>query len=591
MTLTVDETQAARRIAFVHEEIRVTPGELVLAYPRWIPGEHGPTGPIQQLAALRIGAGGRTLPWTRDPDDINAIRVPVPPGAGRIVVDFDTLVENTISDHQLLLAWSTAVLYPRKVRMGELMVEPAVLLPANWKQGSALRVTGQSGPRVTFAPVTLERLIDSPVLAGEFFRAVPLASSWPAELDITGDSQPAIDSADDAHAFSLFAKLVDQDRAMFGFRHWQTLHILVSQSAARPFDGLEHEDSPYNAIPDAALAKKDRLEMYGRPLLAHEQAHSWCGKYRRPAELYSKPDYQGPERTTLLWVYEGLNEYLGTLLATRAGFNDPDDMRDYLARAAADLSLEAGRASAALVDTATENWVLRSRFSGGWAGLRRGQDYYDEGALIWLRADTILREQTQGRRSLDDFLRAFLGQRDTGPVVAPYTREDVEAALSAICPYDWHSFFQTRIYDVNPKPPTEGLEAAGWRLVYNDTPNHEPFYADTISLGYNAMYSIGILMQKDGGIIDVAPGSPAYEAGLGPNMSIVAVDGRVYSPEALNQAIAHPQNGKITLMIRNFDSVGPHEIAYSGGVRYPHLERIPGTHDYLSEIGAPRKAQ
>jgi len=235
------------------------------------------------------------------------------------------------------------------------------------------------------------------------------ASSWPAELDITADNQAGVDKADDAHAFDLFAKLIDQDRAMFGFRHWQTLHLLVSQSEARPYDGLEHEDSPYNAIGDAGLSKKDQLEKFGWPLLAHEQSHSWDGKYRRPAELYSKPDYQGPERTSLLWVYEGLNEYIGCLLATRAGFNDAAYMRDQLGRVAAYFAHEPARTSTALVDTATENWVLRS-VDGGWDALRRGQDYYDEGALIWLSADALIRTQSQGGVSLDDFLRTFLGQ-------------------------------------------------------------------------------------------------------------------------------------------------------------------------------------
>jgi len=593
MTLTVDETEAPRRITFVREEIRVSPGQLALAYPRWIPGEHGPTGPIQQLAALRIHSGNVTLPWTRDPDDINTFRVEVPSGSDRITVEFDALLVNTVSDHQLLLAWNTSILYPRNVDKRHLMIAPSILLPTNWKQASSLRVTKQDGPRVDFAAVSLERLIDSPVLAGEFLRAVPLASEWPAELDITGDSQAAVDTADDAHAFAIFGKLVDQDRAMFGFRHWQTLHLLVSQSDAVPFDGLEHEDSPYNAIGNAALSKKDRLEKFGWPLLAHEQSHSWDGKYRRPAELYSKPDYQGPERTTLLWVYEGLNEYIGMVLATRAGFNDAEYMRDYLGRVTADFSLEQGRASTALVDTATENWVIRSVEPGGWNSLRRGQDYYNEGALIWLRADTIIREQTKGRRSLDDFLRVFLGQRDTEPIVVPYTREEVEASLSTICTFDWHAFFEKRVYQVNAQPPTEGLEAAGWRLVYNPTPNNETFDSDIFPISYDGDYSIGLSVKKDGSISDVLPGTPAYDAGLGPNMTILGVDGQVFSPNALNESIAHPQNGKISLLIRNFDSVQLREIHYAGGVRYPHLERIPGNHDFLSEIFEPRgyKAQ
>ena len=589
MTLLVDETQASRRIAFVREEIRVQPGTLSLAYPRWIPGEHGPTGPIQQVAALRIHSGDVTLPWKRDPEEIYTIHVDVPPGTDRITVEFDTLLENTISEHQLLLAWNTAIWYPLGIDKHELMIQPSVVLPPKWKQGSSLHIVSQTGGRVNFAPVSLERLIDSPVLAGEFYRAVPLGSSWPAELDITGETQAAIDNADNAHAFTLFAKLIDQDRAMFGFRHWQTMHILVSQSTARPFDGLEHEDSPYNAIGDAGLSKKDQLEKFGWPLLAHEQSHSWDGKYRRPAELYSKPDYQGPERTSLLWVYEGLNEYIGYLLATRAGFNDAAYMRDYLAQAAAGFAHEPGRASTALVDTATEDWVLRT-VGGGWAALRRGQDYYDEGALIWLRADAIIREQSQDRLSLDDFLRSFFGQRDTPPIVVPYTRADVEASLSAILPFDWHTFFETRIYQVNNQPPTDGLEAAGWRLVYNATPNNEPFYAGTspAAPSYHAEYSIGIALAKDGAITDVLPGTPAYDAGLGPQMTILAVDGRIYSADALNASIAHPQNGKIAFIVRNFDAVETREIQYAGGLRYPHLERIPGSHDYLSEILAPK---
>jgi predicted metalloprotease with PDZ domain len=587
MTLVVDETQAARRIAFVHEEIKVHPGLLALAFPLWIPGDHGPTGAIQEFAAVRIHSGGTALSWTRDPEEIATIHVEIPANADRISVDFDTLLEDTISDHQLLLAWNTAVLYPRAIDKRQLMVEPSILLPPKWKQGSSLAVASQANNRVNFAPVPLERLIDSPVLAGEFFRSVPLASAWPAQLEITGDGQAAVDKADEAHAFTLFANLVDQDRAMFGFRHWKTLHLLVSQSAARTFDGLEHEDSPYNAIGDAALSKKDELEKVGWPLLAHEQSHSWDGKYRRPAELYSKPDYQGPERSSLLWVYEGLNEYIGMLLATRVGFNDAEYMRDYIGRVAADFSIEAGRASTPLVDTATENWVLRTP-DPGWSSLRRGQDYYDEGALIWLRADVEIREQSQGKLSLDDFLRSFLGQRDTDPIVAPYTRADVEAALSAICPYDWHGFFETRIYQVNGKPPTDGIEAAGWRIVYNDTPNKETFWSEVLPISYYGEYSVGMLMKKDGSIVDVFPGTPAYDAGLGPHMTILAVDGNSYTDDALNASIAHPRNGKISLLVRNFDSVKPYEIQYAGGVRYPHLERIPGTHDYLSEIFEPR---
>ena len=590
LTLVVDESQASRRIAFVHEEIRVQPGPLALAYPLWIPGEHGPTGPIFQLAALKIHAGTTPLPWARDPEEISTVHVSIPENTNSIAVDFDTLVENTIDAHQLELAWNTVLLYPRNIDKTRLIIQPAIVLPAHWKQASSLEVTGESGNRINFAPLSLERLIDSPVLASDYLRVFPLHSVWPAELDVTGSSQYAIEKADDAHAVDRFSNLIDQDRAMFGFKHWTKIHLLVSQSGSVPYDGLEHEDSPWNSVPDEGLSKKEDLEKFGFPLLAHEQSHSWCGKYRRPAGLYSKPDYQGPERTSLLWVYEGLNEYIGFLLSTRAGFNDAEYMRDYLAQTSAKLAHETARQTTPLVDTATEDWVLRNPI-GDWGALRRSQDYYDEGALVWLRADTIIREKTADRLSLDDFLRRFFGQRDTGPIVAPYTREDVEAALAAICPYDWHSFFEQKIYEVNSKPPTDGLEAAGWRLAYNASPNREPFYMEIFPLDGIEWYSIGIDVEKDGTILDVLPGSPAYEAGLGPGMKMLAVGNRAYSKNTLEEAVARPNQGKITLVVRNFDSVESHLIQYAGGLRYPHLERIPGTKDYLSEILQPGKRE
>lgn len=588
MTLVVDESQAARRISFSHEEIQVHEGTLELAYPKWIPGEHAPSGPIEDMAALQIHAGSGTLPWKRDPDDIFKFRVQIPAGVDRITVDFDTLLQNTISAHQFLLAWNTAVLYPLGIDKLKLVVQPSVILPPGWKQGSSLGVTGQSGDRVDFAPLSLERLVDSPVLGGQYFRDVQLTSVWPAELDITGDSQSAVDDADKEHAFQLFSKLIDQDRAMFGYRHWDKMHLLVSQSASDPYDGLEHEDSPWDAIGDAGLSKKDILQMLGWPLLAHEQSHSWCGKYRRPAELYSKPDFQGPERTSLLWVYEGLNEYIGMLLSTRAGFNDQEYMREYLARTTADFVEEPGRKYTPLDDTATDDWVLRT-VDGGWSSIRRSQDYYDEGALTWLLADVIIRQQSHGQKSLGDFLHSFLGQRDTGPIVNPYTREDVESALSAVWPYDWHAFFQKRIYDLNDQPPTEGLEAAGWRIVYNSAPNTATFQTAVAPAGYTGSYSIGMNVRHDGKIFDVWQGTPAYAAGLGPHMTILAVNGHAYSADALDQAIAHPQDSKITIVAQNFNSVQTYVIRYSGGVKFPHLERIPNTHDYLSEILAPKQ--
>jgi predicted metalloprotease with PDZ domain len=299
--------------------------------------------------------------------------------------------------------------------------------------------------------------------------------------------------------------------------------------------------------------------------------------------MYAQKNYQGPERTSLLWVYEGLNMYAGLLLATRSGFSDAGYAGDSMAGWAAWLGHLPSRTSVALVDTATENWLLRT-VDGGWSMLRRSQDYYQEGALIWLQADAIIREQSGGRRSLDDFLRQFFGQLDTEPIVVPYTRADIEAGLAAVSPYDWHGFFETRVYQPRTAPPTEGLEAAGWRLVYNGTPNRDRFYGPGFDAAGMQLYSIGALVKTDGTIADVLPGTPAYAAGLGPHMTIVSIDGRAFSMETLTEAITHPVNGNLSIVVKNFNSVQPREIGYAGGLRYPHLERIPGSHDYLTEI-------
>jgi predicted metalloprotease with PDZ domain len=587
MTVLVDARRTAQRLTFVHEEIPVEAGTLTLAYPKWIPGEHGPTGPIQHVGDLRVAAAGTALHWARDPDDMYSIRVAVPAGANKLTVDFAVTLENTISDHQLLLSWNTVLLYPIDTDKTRFTVAPSVILPSGWKQGSSLHVKQQTADRMEFAPVTLERLIDSPVLAGEFFRSVPLTSTWPAVLDVTADSASALDRSDEAHAFTRFSALIDQDRAMFGYRHWEdTFHVLVSQSDADPYDGLEHEDSPYNGIEDAGLAKTSVLETLGAHLLAHEQSHTWVGKYRRPADLYSRPNYQGPEQTGLLWVYEGLNSYVSTVLATRAGFNDAEYAREMLAAWAASFEYQKVRATTPLEDTAIESRVARN--PGPWRGFHRAQDYYFEGALVWLEADAIIRARTKDARSLDTFLTRFFGGRDTGPIVAPYTREDVETALNEVCPYDWHQFIENRIYRPNPEPPTAGIDAAGWKLVYTATPNRNRFPRGVDAKGVQA-YTLGITVNAEGVIGDVVPDSPAYQADLGPQMRIMAVDGRAFSIAALAEAIEHPRNGAVSLTVRNFESVRTCDVPYRGGLRYPHLERVPDRPDYLTGILTPRK--
>ena len=355
-----------------------------------------------------------------------------------------------------------------------------------------------------------------------------------------------------------------------------------------PPDGVEHHESSDNRTPEALFLDPDIRETQ-MDLLAHEYTHSWNGKYRRPAGL-ATPDYQAPMKGELLWVYEGLTQYYGQILSARAGFWTPDRFREQLAATAAYLNDRPGRTWRDLQDTAIAAQLLYSAPPAG-ASWRRGVDYYDESTLIWLEADTVIRRESKGKRSLDDFCRKFYGGENTGPKLVTYTFEDVVAGMNETAAYDWRGFFEERLKSHGPGAPLKGIENSGWKLTFTEMLNEHQRSEEAADFIVDAQFSLGLQVHApsgpDGGqILDVIPGSPAAQAGLAPGMQLVAVDGRKWSPDILRDVIRRAKDSKepIELLAENGDYFRTYRIDYHGGERYPHLEAISGKTDVLAEI-------
>jgi len=598
--LSVDLQEAARRIFHVHLVVPAKPGPLTLLYPKWIPGEHAPDGPIEQVVGLKFTARGKTLSWKRDDVELYAFHLDVPPGASSIEADYDYLspIEGDgysagpTSDPVLaVLEWNIVVLYPAGATTDALSYEATLRLPRGWKFASALPVAKKRGDDVDFSPVSLTTLVDSPVLAGEHFRSIALATDvQPAHhLDIAADNEADLDiGAEQAAAYS---NLVREDGALFGARHYDHYDFLLSLTNNFSPNGLEHHESSDERAPETTLIDTNKRQYYNS-LLSHEYAHSWNGKYRRPAGL-ATPDFEQPMRDDLLWVYEGLTQYLGEMTAARAGLRTPEDYREALAWTAAYLDQWPGRTWRPLADTALAAPFLYNVSSRNWESWRRSVDFYDEGWLIWLEADIIIRRDTHGQKSLDDFCRRFYGAPSTPPKVVPYTLDEIVAALNEVLPYDWRVFFHARIDEIQEHAPMGGITEGGWRLVYNATPNQRVQISENVIRTIEASFSLGMRVSteggENGGLADVIPGTPAAEAGLAPGMRIVSVNGVQFSQQALTDAIHDAQGNKkaITVVAQNSGFTRTYEIQYHGGDRYPHLERDPARPDLLDDTLRP----
>jgi len=597
MSLAVDASEATRGILHMHETIPVTAGPLVLEYPKWIPGEHGPNGPIPNLATVVISGGGVRLAWTRDLENMYAFHVTVPAGVTSLEVTFDYLgaqggqysSSRLATPNLLSLTWNKVLLTPHEDDYRTIEIAPTLTLPsADWKFGTALETVSQNGATVAFKPVTMEMLVDSPLDAGINVRKWPLGDfdGVPVELDAFADTPEEL-AADDK-TIDKFKNLVQEMKATYGARHFNHYTFLLTLSDVMPGEGVEHHQSSDDGTGGDFLTDPMALAGEG-DLLPHEFNHSWDGKYRRPYDL-ATPNLEVPMEDDLLWVYEGMTQFEGMLQAERSGIWTREQWMQSLAADYATLDHETGRLTRPLVDTATSGPFLYGA-PRQWFSARRSVDFYDEGALMWLEADEIIMRESHGKKSIEDFCHAFFGPPDTGPKVVPYHRSDVIAALNAVQPYDWTAFFQHRIDEIAPHPP-DPFTPGGYKLVYLDHPSKAEVGGRRYR-GVTATYSLGLSAGPDMTIGDVVQGSPAAKAGIGPGMKIAGINGRtLVGQEALDAALkAAEKTGSITLLLSGGGVYREVTIPYTGGPRYPQLERVSDTPDRLEDVARSRRAK
>jgi predicted metalloprotease with PDZ domain len=584
MTLNVDATDAARNIVHSKLSIPVRPGPLTLIYPKWIPGEHSPTGPINDLVGLKLSAGGKPIPWRRDDVEMFAFHCDIPPGVTVLDVTFDdaSQPETTASAKLARIKWNRLLVYTQGTNSDAISVKASLKLPAGWRFASALPIVSENKDELQFKEVTLTQLVDSPAIIGANFRTLPLSSSGAThQIDIMADTTAALEIKPET--LTGLRSMVNEAYAMFGARHYRSYKFLVTLSDHGGGEGLEHHESSEDGVGEKAFS--DELELLDfAELIGHEYAHSWNGKYRRPAGL-ATPDFEQPMHGELLWVYEGLTQYLGKVLPARSGLWTAENFREAMAAVGAEMDNQSGRQWRPLVDTAV---AVQFTYPSprAWMNYRRRVDYYDEGSLIWLEADVLIRTRSNGKLSLDDFCRRFHGGQDTGPVLKPYTFDDVVNALNEVTPYDWRSFLNSRVNAVNPHGPLGGITNGGWKIVYTDKPNTQIRIADHGRKSVDLSHSLGMLLKEDGSVLDTNPNFPAFKAGLAPGMKILSVNGRAWSTDVLHEAIASAKNSTapIALIVENGSFNETYKVDYHGGERYPHLERDNTKPDVIADV-------
>jgi predicted metalloprotease with PDZ domain len=594
IALLVNLTNTTDHVVKVHETIPVKAGELTLLYPEWIPGNHSPTGPIQAVAGLFVKADGKTIPWVRDRVNMYAFHIDVPKGVTSVDVDFDYLsairpqdgrVE--ISSELADLAWNTVVLYPAGHFSRDIHFQPSLVLPSGWKYATALTTDSQDGDTVHFKETTLNTLVDSPLYGGANYKRIDLSTGPDNQvfLDVFADEEKDLEVTPEE--LQDHKNLAIQAQKLFASHHYDHYDFLFSLSDVIGGNGLEHHQSSEdgtraNYFTDWAAGVR------GRDLLAHEYTHSWNGKFRRPGDLWT-PNFNVPMRDDLLWVYEGLTQYWGFVLTARSGMRTPEDTRDLMAVIAAGYEDSPGRDWRPLVDT-TNQPIVSERRPVSWVSWQRPEDYYQEGLLIWLDADTKIRELSDGKKSLDDFAKLFYGVYNGSFVTDPYKFEDIVAALNEVQPYDWTTFLRERVYELHPEVPENGFTQGGYKLVYNDTiPSWEKRGGENPRYGTSFATSLGFSVMGDGTLAGVNWDSVAFKAGIVPGMQLLAVNGEVYTADKLRDAIRKAEKGSepITLLVKDRDQIKSVALDYHGGLRIPHLERVEGTPDRLDAILAP----
>ncbi len=595
MRLQVDASDAARRLFHVRMNMPVKAGPLTLLYPQWIPGEHAPTGPITDLVGIKIQGNGQAIPWHRDGVNMFAFHITVPAGVTALDVVFDLISPpespgfssgGSATTELAVLNWNQFLLYPQGSSPEQLNYRATLKVPHAWRFGTALPIAKESGDEIEFQPAPLATLVDSPVSTGAHYRTIDLGTDGKIAhyLHLAGDSDRAIEITPDDIAH--YRSLVKETGALFGTRHYRDYHFLLTLSDHIANFGLEHHESSDDRIGERGLVDEDKRKV-NADLLPHEFTHSWNGKFRRPSGL-GAADYGQPMKGDLLWVYEGLTQYLGQVLSARTGLYTPEEFREALARVAAELDTKPGRTWRPLEDTAVAAQLLYFA-RGDYAGYRRGVDYYDEGTLIWLDADVLIRQLSNGAKSLNDFCRTFHGGPGGAPDLKPYGFDDVVAGLNSVQAYDWAKFLHARLESTAPHAPLGGIENGGWKLVYDA--NRSSIWRDFEEDGKatDLTYSLGLVVREDGTVEDVAIGSPAHRAGVAPAVKLIAVNGRQFSPTVLRETVQATAGGRktIELLIKSGEYYKALRVEYEGGEKYPHLVRDASKPDILSKVIEP----
>jgi predicted metalloprotease with PDZ domain len=590
--ITADLTDGPRKLYHAEVDIPVTPGPVALITPKWIPGNHRPTGPVDDITGVVFTANGKVLPWRRDNEVLYEFHVTVPEGVTTLHAHLDCIVTARISQKLAVLEWEKLLLYPANTPVKDITIQPSVKVPEGWGIGTALTPTDGYDPQhpkggtTHYAPTTVEQLEDSPVITGEYFHEFALAPEVTPKhyIDVVSDSPE--DSKLRPALLAELNNLVRETGAAYNSRHYNVYHLLLTLSDVAGGEGLEHGQSSDNGVGEKGFSDP-KHQLAESDLLSHEFTHSWNGKYRRPYNLY-QDDFEKMQQGSLLWVYEGMTQYLGNVLAARSGLKSQEQYRDLLAMSAASLDYRPGREWRSTEDTAISASILR----GGnptWANWKRGQDYYQEGELFWLDTDTLIRKLTDNKKSLTEFLHIFLGKGgNTGPLIVTYNRDELIADLNEVVKYDWATFIHEHIDNLNPRADLAGIERGGYKLVYTDKLTQSERTGSRRMSSLNVWYSLGLRI-NEGSIADVRWNSPADKAKLFPGQKIIAVDGNVFSSDALKDAIKKAKGATepIHLILQSDTFVTTADIDYHDGERYPSLVRVDGTPDYLDDITKP----
>jgi len=599
--LRVDATDAPRRLFHVQMTMPAKAGPMTLLYPEWIPGEHGPTGPIVNLVGLKVQGGGQAIAWKRDSENMYAFHITVPAGISSLDVAFDFISPpesegfssgSSATSELAVLNWNQLILYPQGMQPDDMQYQATLKVPNSWRYGTALPIQRESGNVIEFQPAALTTLIDSPLSTGAHYKTIELGSDngVPHYLHIAADSDRALEISPEV--VNEYKNLVVEAGALFGSRHYRSYHFLFTLSDHVAHFGLEHHESSDDRYSERSLIDPEPQKAFGF-LLPHEFVHSWNGKYRRPAGLISgghDGGYDTPMKGDLLWVYEGLTEYLGEVLTPRSGLWTPEDYRESLAGTAAELDTKFGRTWRPLEDTAIAAQILYEA-GDDYASYRRGVDYYPEGTLIWLDADVLIRQLSKGAKSIDDFCRTFHGGSSGTIAFKPYNFEDVVAGLNSVQPYDWASFLNQRIHSTDGHAPLGGIEHSGWKLAYDAVRSDYWKAVEDDHKLVDLTYSIGMkVRQEDGTIIDVAYGGAAQKAGIPPSVKLIAVNNRQFTPTVLREAVQKTATDvkPLELLIKTGEYYEVRRLEYRGGERYPHLVRDSSTPDLLTEIIKPK---